>query len=137
METYYQVSTVYERLDEEGNPNKVRESYLTDAISCSDAELKVTKEVQPFSNGEFKITNVHDTKIVELFKRDVEGFWYACRLAMIVTDDKGKDKRIPVLIYVKAENVKDAESFVVGELKKGMQTWVVVSITETKIVDVI
>lgn len=133
MSTYYQTNVVYEKLDEEGNPKNVRESYLVDAMSCTEVESIVIKEL----NLNLEVSNVRKTNISELFNRDVEGFYYSCRLAMIVTADNGKDKRIPVLIYVKAKDVKDAESFVVGELKKSMQTWVVVSITETRIIDVL
>lgn len=131
METFYEVRCRYEKIDDEGNPKKVTELYLSDAVSCMDAETIVTQEVQPFSNGEFNVTNVRKTNIAELFERNLEGLWYACRVAMVV-----EEKRVPVLIYVKAADVKDAESFVVGELKKGMAEWIVVSITETKVMDV-
>jgi len=136
MNTYFEVKTQYSKIGEDGNPKKVSESFLADAISCTDAELIVTKEVQPFSNGEFKIKNIRETTIAELFQRDVEGKWYACRLAMVVEADNGKEKRIPVLIYVRAVDVNDAEEFVMLQLKKSMADWVVVGVTETKIIDV-
>lgn len=136
MNTYFEVKTQYLKLGEDGEPKKVSEAYLADAISCTDAELIITKEVQPFSNGEFKVKNVRETTIAELFNRDLEGKWYACRLHALSIDEKGNEKKFPVLIYVKATEVKDAENFVMLQLKKSVQEWVIVSVTETRIVDV-
>ena len=98
MNTYFEVKTQYSKIGEDGEPKKVSESFLADAISCTDAELIVTKEVQPFSNGEFKIKNIRETTIAELFQRDVEGKWYACRLAMVVEADNGKEDLLQDLV---------------------------------------
>lgn len=136
MNTYFEVRTTYDKLGEDGDTKKVTEVYLADAVTCTEAELRITNEIQPYSNGEFNVVNVRQTKIAELFERNLEGHWYACRLAAVSMDDNGKEKRIPCLIYVKATEVKDAENFVMNELKKSMAEWVVVSITETKVVDV-
>jgi hypothetical protein len=133
---YYEIKTQYNKLGEDGQPKKVTESFLVDALSCTEAEAIGITEVQPFSTDSFKVCNVRETKIAELFQRDVEGKWYACRLAMVVEADNGKEKRIPVLIYVRAVDVNDAEEFVMLQLKKSMADWVVVGVTETRIVDV-
>ena len=133
MNTYFEVKVSYERLVDK---KKVIEAYLADAMSCTEAEAIITREVQPFSNGNFKVSNVRETKITELFERNLDGKWYACRLIALSIDDKGNEKKFPVLIYVKAEDVKDAEAFVMLQLKKSMAEWVVVSVTETNIIDV-
>jgi len=133
---YYEIKTQYNKLGEDGQPKKVTESFLVDALSCTEAEAIGITEVQPFSTGNFKVCNVRETKIAELFQRDVEGKWYACRLAIVVEADNGKEKRIPVLIYVRAVDVNDAEEFVMLQLKKSMADWVVVGVTETRIIDV-
>ena len=133
---YYEIKTQYNKLGEDGQPKKVTESFLVDALSCTEAEAIGITEVQPFSTDSFKVCNIRETKIAELFQRDVEGKWYACRLAMVVEADNGKEKRIPVLIYVRAVDVNDAEEFVMLQLKKSMADWVVVGVTETRIIDV-
>ena len=133
---YYEIKTQYNKLGEDGQPKKVTESLLVDALSCTEAEAIGITEVQPFSTDNFKVCNVRETKIAELFQRDVEGKWYACRLAIVVEADNGKEKRIPVLIYVRAVDVNDAEEFVMLQLKKSMADWVVVGVTETRIIDV-
>ena len=129
MNTYFEVKVSYVRLIDK---KKVTEAYLADALSCTEAEAIITREIQPFSNGDFKVSNVRETKIAELFERNIDGKWYACRLNALSIDDK----KFPVLIYVKAADVKDAEAFVMLQLKKSMAEWVVVSVTETKIIDV-
>ena len=129
MNTYFEVKTQYEKI---GDGKKVTEAYLADALSCTEAEAIIAREIQPFSNGNFKVSNVRETKIAELFERNIDGKWYACRLNAISIDEK----KFPVLIYVKAADVKDAEAFVMLQLKKSMAEWVVVSVTETKIIDV-
>ena len=133
MITYFEVKVSYVRLGEE---KKITESYLVDAISCTDAEAIITREIEPYSTGEFKTSNIRETKIAELFERNIDGKWYACRLNALSIDEKGNEKKFPVLIYVKAEDVKDAEAFVMLQLKKSVQEWVVASVTETKIIDV-
>ena len=133
---YYEIKTQYNKLGEDGQPKKVTESFLVDAMSCTEAEAIGITEVQHFSTDNFKVCNVRETKIAELFQRDVEGKWYACRLYALQIDEKGNEKKFPSLIYIKAIDVKDAENFTMIQFKKSVLEWVILSVTETRIVDV-
>ncbi|MBQ1753289.1 MAG: DUF4494 family protein, partial [Paludibacteraceae bacterium] len=45
-----------------GKLKKVNESYLVDALSYTEAEARITKEVAQYIKGEYSITNIKQAK---------------------------------------------------------------------------
>lgn len=68
MAQWIEVRARYDKMMENGSVKKVTEPYLADALSCTEAEARVTEELQPFiSGGDFRISSVVTTKISEIF----------------------------------------------------------------------
>ena len=61
---YYIAKVKVHHEDDKGRVKKVTEQYLVDAVSVTDAEVKVVEEFQG-SNLEFEVTAVIETKIVK------------------------------------------------------------------------
>ena len=53
--------------DENGKMKKTIESYLVDAVSVTDAEVKVTKDFEGMSL-EYEVSAVSETKIIKVIK---------------------------------------------------------------------
>jgi hypothetical protein len=62
---YYIAKVKVHHEDDKGRVKKVTEQYLVDAVSVTDAEVKVVEEFQG-SNLEFEVTAVIETKIVKV-----------------------------------------------------------------------
>ena len=62
---YYIAKVKVHHEDDKGRVKKVTEQYLVDAVSVTDAEVKVVEEFQG-SNLEFEVTAVIETKVVKV-----------------------------------------------------------------------
>ena len=67
MTNFIECKVSYEKMLETGMTKKVTETYIVDAISCSEAEARVTEELTPYVEGEFTVKAVKKDKIAELF----------------------------------------------------------------------
>lgn len=56
MAQWIEVRARYDKMMENGSVKKVTEPYLADALSCTEAEARVTEELQPFISGDFRIS---------------------------------------------------------------------------------
>lgn len=51
MHNWFESKVRYEKVDENGVSKKVTESFLVDALSCTEAEARATEEVSPYISG--------------------------------------------------------------------------------------
>ena len=62
---YYIVKVKIRHEDENGKMKKTIESYLVDAVSVTDAEVKVVKDFEGISM-EYEVSAVSETKIIKV-----------------------------------------------------------------------
>lgn len=94
MAQWIEVRVRYERMMENGIVKKVTEPYLADALSCTEAEAKVTEELTPFISGEFRVTAVTVTKISEIFWDETGDKFYKVKVNFVSLDEKsGTEKK--------------------------------------------
>ena len=68
MNYWFECKVSYERQADSMGMKKVSESYLVDALSFTEAEERIIKEVSPFvSVGELEVVNIRRARIAELF----------------------------------------------------------------------
>ena len=137
MTTWFECKVRYDRMDENGLPKKVTETYLLDALSFTEAEERIVKEMEPFISGDFSVASVKKANIAELFHCSDGDRWFRCRVVFFVADmDKGIERKVASNMYVLANDITEA----IENLKKCMQgtmsEYTVASITETMILDV-
>ena len=63
--SYWQVTIQFERENDRGRIQKVREVYLVDAMSGTEAEAKTYKTLED-TVGNFKITSLVESKIIKV-----------------------------------------------------------------------
>jgi|TARA_R100001460_G_scaffold27944_1_gene56109 hypothetical protein len=63
--SYWQVTIQFERENDRGRIQKVREVYLVDAMSGTEAEAKTYKALED-TVGNFKITSLVESKIIKV-----------------------------------------------------------------------
>ena len=129
----------YDKVQEDGLQKKVTESYVVDALSFSEAEKRVTEEMQSYISGEFEVVNIDPAKFAEVFFSDTDtaDLWYLAKLQFITIDEKTeKEKRSTVFYLVNAGSFDGAMKNVNEVMGSTMIDWVTAKIEETKIFDV-
>lgn len=84
---------------EDGCIKKVTEHYLVDAVSFTEAEARVTKELAPYYTGDYIVTAVKKSNIAEVFQNIEHDAvsWYKVKADFITIDERtGKEKRTSV-----------------------------------------
>ena len=65
--SYFQVNVSITDTNDKGKQTKVTEQYLVDAVSVTDAEVKVTKMYEDEGgNVDFQVKSVKETKILQV-----------------------------------------------------------------------
>lgn len=136
---WFECKVRYDKTLEDGIIKRTMETYLVDAFSFTEAEKRFIAEIEPFVSGEYMVTDIKRAKISELFESDdsLADRWFKAKVAFVTIDEKtGKEKRTAQTMMVQAIDLRDA----VKNLDKGMAgtlgDYVIVSVAETKIMDV-
>ena len=136
---WFECKIRYEKTMEDGLLKKVNEVYVIDALSFSEAEERITKEMSSYISGEFEIVDVKIAPYREVFFADdnLADQWFKAKLSFITIDERGdKEKRTSVMYLVNAGNINHAIKNI-GEVMSGtMIDYVTTSISATKIFDV-
>lgn len=66
----YECGVRYERTMANGITKKVTELYLVDALSFTEAEGRITKEMEPFFSGDFDVVTIKRTNYSEIATLD-------------------------------------------------------------------
>lgn len=137
MAQWIEVRARYDKMMENGSVKKVTEPYLADALSCTEAEARVTEELTPFISGDFRISSVVTTKISEIFWDASGDRFYKVKVNFITLDEKtATEKRTATYILVQASSFKEAYDNFIDGMKGTMADYEIEAINETKLVDV-
>ena len=67
--SYFQVNVSLTDINDKGKQTKVTEQYLVDAVSVTDAEVKVTKMYEDEGGSiDFQVKSVKETKILQVIE---------------------------------------------------------------------
>ena len=124
MANWFECKIRYDKMMENGLVKKVTEPYMVDALSFTEAEARIIKEMTPFISGDFSVSAVKRTKISELFRDDTADRWYLVKVAFITIDEKtGNDFKGAYVNFMEG-------------MKGTLGDFEVVSLTETPLMDV-
>lgn len=138
MTNWYETTVKYERVIDDGNISKITQKHLIDALSFSEAEERIIQEMKPFISGEFDVTAIRRIKINELFFNENGDKWFKAKVNFITLDEqKGVERKQPAIIFVQANDLKEAREFLVDGLKGTLSDYETEAVAETKIIDVL
>lgn len=137
MQKWFECTIKYEKQLEDGKLAKITERYLVDALTFTEAEARINKEMKPFISGEFEVANINPQKYSELFWNEKADKWFKTKVNFIVLDEeKGVEKKVANYMLVQANDLKEARELLVEGMKCSQADWEIASISETKILDV-
>lgn len=142
MSQWIKTSVRFQKRMENGTTKRVTESYLVDALSFTEAEARIIKEVTPYISGEFNVSAVKKSNVQEIFRNKIEyedvQKWYKAKVAFMTLDEKTMSEKRTMAVYmVQAPDFHNAlENFVDCMKNETMEDFVIVGIEETSILDV-
>ena len=139
MTEWFECKVAYDKTMEDGLIKKVKETYLVDALSFTEAEKRFLAEIQPYMSGEFMVTDIKRAKIAELFESNdgQDDRWFKAKVAYITLDEKtGSEKRTNQSILVQASDLRIAVKNLDKNMAGTLGDYLIVSVVETPIMDI-
>jgi chlorite dismutase len=137
MYNWFECKVRYDKMLDTGVQKTVTEPYLVDALSFTEAEAKIIKEMEPFMSGEFTVSDIKRVKYTDTFFNDRGDRYYKAKLYYITLDEKsGAEKKTAVNVLVQASELKEAVEIIETEMNKTMIDYVIASVVETALMDV-
>ncbi|MBQ0115276.1 MAG: DUF4494 domain-containing protein [Bacteroidales bacterium] len=137
MSQWFECKVKYDKMLENGIQKTVTEPYLVDALSFTEAEARITEEMQPFISGEFSVAAVRRINLSDIFYNQVGDKWYKVKTNFITIDEKtAVEKKTASFQLVQAREFKEALTVYLEGMKDTMADYEIASITETPLMDV-
>jgi len=139
MSNWFECKVKYHKHDEaSGKVKKVSEPFLLDAVSFTDAEARIIKEIEQYVKDEFVVTNISKAKYTDVFHYEDTDKWFKCKVTYTDVDQKsGKEKKFTNMMLVSASNAKEAYERIEESLNTMIIPFEIPSVILTSIVDVI
>ena len=140
MNYWFECKVSYERQADSMGMKKVSESYLVDALSFTEAEKRIIKEIRPFDSvGELEVVNIRRARIAELFLNDEaeDDRYFRAKVNFITVDEKsGSEKKTSATMIVKSDSLPNAVTELKAQLDSQMASYEIAAVTDTQILDV-
>jgi len=138
MQTWFESKVKYVKVSQSGNEQMVTENFLLDAVSYTDAETRIIKQMQQsVKGGEFAIVDIKKSKIAEVFPFENGEWWYKATINLVTIDEEaGKEKKMRAFYLVMADDIQEALHRLDESLSFLVIPYVVSAITVSTIVDV-
>lgn len=134
---WFECKVKYDKTLETGVVRTVTEPYLVDALSFTEAEARITEEMQPYISGEFTVSAVRRVNLSDVFRNDSGDRWYKVKTNFITIDEKtAVEKKTASFQLVQASEFKEALDVFMEGMKDTMADFEIASITETPLMDV-
>lgn len=138
MSQWFETKVKYDKtMLDTGAIKSVTEPYLVDALSFTEAEARITKEMEPFVSGELTVTAVRKVRFEDVLYHEGGDRWYKVKINMITIDEKtGAEKRSACFSLVQASEFKLALDYFLEAMKSVLFDFEIVNITEMAYIDV-
>lgn len=135
---WFECKVRYEKTQDDGMPKSVTETYVVDGADFGDAFKNICEYAIKSIANEFEIVAMKMAQYAEIALYKSQGnVFYRVKINIITIDEKtNKQKKIPLFLLVRADNINEARKAVDDEYMKGTMTdYEISSVVETKIID--
>lgn len=135
---WFEVTVKYERMLDDGSNKKVSETYVTEALSFSEAEKRIMNEIGKSVRGGIEVKKMAPASYKEVIFSDntSDEHWFKAKVSFITLDEKsGKEKRSMVQYLLQADTFDDAVTHI-NEFMRSSGDFLTATVSETKILDV-
>ena len=138
MSNWFECKVRYDKIDEQSGKEKtVTEPYLVDAMSFTEAEERIHKEMEAYISGDFEVSAIKREKLADVFHFEDSDKWYKCKVVYVDVDEKsGKEKKTAYPMLVMGNSIENATENIESSLKDIIVPWELKGINESKILDI-
>ena len=137
---YLEAKVRYKTMDEEGRRKTANETYLIDALSYTEAEAKLLKELENAIHDDYFITGIKKSNIEEVLVPGgvISAKWYKAKIAIVDADPQtGKEQKQNRFLLIAEEDVDKALERLQKEISNYVIPVEIISIGDSNIIDVI
>lgn len=138
MQTWFESKVKYVKVSGSGTETTVTENFLLDAVSYTDAETRIIRQMQQMvKGGEFTIVDIKKSRIAEVFPYENGEWWFKATINLVTIDEEaGKEKKLRTYYLVMADDIKEALDRLDESLSFLVIPYVISSLAVSTIVDV-
>ena len=137
MQTWFECKAKYVKVTESGKEQTVTENFLLDAVSFTDAETRIIRQLEQMVKGEFSVTDIKKSRIGEVFPYETGEWWFKATINLVTVDEEaGKEKKMRTYYLVMADDIKQALERLDESLSYLVIPYVVSALAVSTIVDV-
>lgn len=137
MATYFECKARYDRVQENGSTRKVKESYLVDALSCTEAEARLTDVLAAYVSGDMAVTSVRESAVSEVVGEPGGNVWIAKVDFPLVDEKTGAEKKAVSQIAVWADDFDSACEKIRESLKDSVADWRIEAVSMSAVADIV
>lgn len=137
--TWFECKIRYHKTDESGICKAVTETYVVDALSFTEAETAIIKELSTFTSDEYEVKGITKATYKEIFFNDdlKADKWFKAKLQFVTLDEKsGKEKTSSVTYIIQSDTFNNAVASITEVMKESMMDYITANVSETPIMDV-
>lgn len=137
MNQWYLTTVKFTKEFTDGTLKRVTENYMFNAMSFTEAEARVYKEVGEYVRGEFHVKGIVPKQVNDIWNYEDCDEWWDAKVDCVMEDaDTGKEKKLSYNFLVTASSLREANDRVVAELKGVMAKMRVVGISKSKVIEI-
>ncbi len=133
---FFEVKVKLDKVLTDGTTKTVSETYALDAMTFTEAEARITREMQPYITGEFAVVGEKIAQYNEVVFNGGDLF-FLVKYNFVTLDEKTmKEKRSPFHVLFQEESIDKAKEHAREHMRGCVTDYEIVAIKETKILDV-
>ena len=136
---FFEVKIQYQKIQEDGREKKVTEQNVVEALSFTEAEARIIKEMTPYISGEFDIVSEKIAPYNEILLSDRadDDKWFLSKVGFITLDEKtAKEKKTRQRFLVQADTSQTALEYTKKLLDSSMTEFSIDAVKDTPTIDV-
>ena len=136
---YFEVKIQYDKMLEDGKEKKVTEQYVVEALSFTEAEARITEEMNPYISGEFDVASEKIAPFNEILISDSlnDDKWFICKVSLITIDEKtAKENKTSQRLLVQADTSQTALEYTKKLFDSSMTDFSIDAVKDTPTLEV-
>ncbi len=136
MASWYLGKIRYQKEDETGKLKTISEAYLVDAISYTESEARLYKQIVTGAT-DFSVASITRMRLADLFAYEEGEKWFKCKIVYFSVDEKsGKEKKVVNYMLVNADGIEQALERITESMRNMLIPYETTDINLTPILDV-
>lgn len=121
--------------EQTGKVKRVKQNYLIDAMSFTEAEARMIEKIKEFPRAEYNIKKLNLVKFEDIYDDGDYSKWWKVKIAFKQEDDKGKEKITSSFSLIHAEDTESASRMISEKHKDYLVEWEIKEVKEYNLFD--